>query len=319
MLKNKINSFNSFLKLFLIAIISFSMILSLSSCGESSKDNAKGSKDNPVKIGVVGASDSHWIEFKKVAQDNGIYVDLKDFAEYTEPNPALAEGQLDMNEFQHILFLAKYNSDNNNDLTPIGATAVFPISLYGALDKGIKSVDDLKKTDSVAIPNDGTNQSRAILLLVSAGLVKLYPSSPAIVTPAQIDTDNSIVNVLPVSASETPATLNDPTVKAAIVNNDFVSNLGELNASNKLFTESAQAESAKPYINVFVTRSEDKDNEVYNKLAKLFLTDKNVREANISDAGGENNIEFLDDFSSDELLEILKQQSDIYKSSNNDN
>src|SRR5690554_831320 len=90
----------------------------------------KGSASDPVKIGVVGASDPYWAEYKAAAAAEGISVDLIDFASYELPNPALTEGELDLNQFQHVVYLAQYNEASGEDLTPIGATAIYPLALY---------------------------------------------------------------------------------------------------------------------------------------------------------------------------------------------
>ena len=88
-------------------------------------DNApKGSETNPVVIGVVGATDPQWVEFTKQAKAQGIYVDIKDFQDYTSENPALDAGDLDMNEFQHLLYLANYNVQNKKNLQPLGGVAI---------------------------------------------------------------------------------------------------------------------------------------------------------------------------------------------------
>ena len=79
-------------------------------------DSPKGSKNNPVVIGVVGATDPQWMEFTKQAEQQGVYVQIKDFQDYTSENPALAQGDLDMNEFQHLLYLANYNVQNKQNL-----------------------------------------------------------------------------------------------------------------------------------------------------------------------------------------------------------
>lgn len=286
-MRNKIKS----LCLFVVLVISLlSLTVSLSSCGNNTNAE-KGSESNPVKIGVVGASDPQWEAFKEAAKKEGIFVDILNFSEYSEPNPALDQKQLDMNEFQHILFLAEYNKKANSNLTPIAATAVYPIGIYGDASKDVKSIKDLNKGDKVAIPNDGTNQSRAIFTLESNGLINFkegVKNSKTIVTPADIDDANSEVTVQPVLAAETSRSLTDPQIKAAVVNNDFVKYLSDDNQNNVLAREKSDSEGAKPYINIFATRNEDKDNQTYLKLAQIFNTDPQTQAALIESAGGEN-------------------------------
>ncbi|MBJ7288723.1 MAG: methionine ABC transporter substrate-binding protein, partial [Williamsia sp.] len=96
---------------------------SAAACGSDSDSGT-------VKIGVADAAESYWNVFTKKAADEGITVDLVNFTDYNQPNPALAEGELQLNEFQHMLYLATYNQKNKQSLVPIGATAVYPLPLY---------------------------------------------------------------------------------------------------------------------------------------------------------------------------------------------
>ena len=109
---------------------------------------------------------------------------IVDFQDYTSENPALDSGELDLNEFQHLLYLANYNVSNKKDLQPIGGTAIYPLGVYSTKVKDIK---DLKQGDTVTIPNDETNQARAIGVLKAAGLVTLKGDWTAFSTPAYID------------------------------------------------------------------------------------------------------------------------------------
>lgn len=293
-----------FISLCLSVVLLVGSAVSLSACGKVS--GVEGSESNPVKIGVVGASDPQWNIFKQAAAKEGIFVNIMDFAEYSEPNPALSQSQLDMNEFQHLLFLANYNKSSNSDLVPIKATAVFPIGLYGDSTKGIKKLNDIKEGDKIAIPNDGTNQSRALFLLKNAQLIKLTDDTKKIVTPLDIDTNNSKVTVMPVAASEVSRNLTDPTIKAGVINNDFVKYLSDDNKDNILTFEKADSEGAKPYINAFVVRSEDKNNELYLKLADIYNTDKNVQNALIEASGGSKFIDTsVQSLPQNELSQIL--------------
>ena len=90
-------------KKILAAAATLPLIAALAGCAGSSSDAEKGTADNPVKLGVVGASDPYWEIYKKAAADEGISVDIVDFTEYPQPNPALTEGEIDLNQFQHIV------------------------------------------------------------------------------------------------------------------------------------------------------------------------------------------------------------------------
>lgn len=264
---------NIIIALVVLVLVAVGVIVAVrhnsSNASTSAAAAAKGTKDNPVKIGVVGATDPQWVEFKQEAEAQGIYVDIVDFQDYTSENPALDAGDLDLNEFQHLLYLANYNVSNNKDLQPIGGTAIFPLGLYS---KQVSSVSDIKAGDTIAIPNDETNQARAIGVLESAGLVTLKSEWTAFTTPDDIDTDKSVVKVTALKAEQVANSLGDPTVTAGVINNDYVSDAG-LDPNDAIYHDDASSENAHPYINVFVSRKEDVNNETYLKLVKIFQSD----------------------------------------------
>ncbi|MCK6210574.1 methionine ABC transporter substrate-binding protein [Georgenia sp. EYE_87] len=277
---------------------SAALALTLAACGGSDADSAeKGTEDNPVRIGVVGASDPQWPIFEDLAEEEGIAVEIVDFTEYTQPNPALTDGDLDLNQFQHILYLAQYNEADGQDLTPIGATAVYPLALYSLKHD---AVEDIPEGGEIAIPNDVTNQARALFVLEEAGLVTLADDAGVVPDPTDVVAEESKVTVTPVDANQTVVSLDS--VDASIVNNDFIDDAG-LNPEDALFADSAESEGARPYINVWVSRAEDADNETYQQLVEIHKS-PGVTEALQESAGGTAS---LADQSAEELQEILAE------------
>jgi len=229
----------------------------LTACG-GDDDSSK------VKIGVADASEEYWNVFKQKASAQGIDVELVNFTDYNQPNPALAEGELDLNEFQHLLYLATYNAKNKQNLVPIGATAVYPLPLYSTKHK---SVSEIPQGGQVAIPNDPTNQARGLLVLEQAGLITLTKPGNAFSTLADIDQGKSKVKVIAVDAGQTAANLDS--VDAAIVNNNYATS-AKLTKDQIIASDDPNSAGAKPYINAFVARNDDKDNPTYAKLVKIY-------------------------------------------------
>ncbi|WP_084021419.1 MetQ/NlpA family ABC transporter substrate-binding protein [Cryobacterium arcticum] len=241
---------------------------------------AGGSDDETVKIGVVGASDPYWADYTEAAAAEGITVEIVDFAEYNQPNPALTNGDIDLNQFQHLAFLADYNVSAGEDLTPIGATAIYPLGLYSSK---VTDVTDIKKGDTVAVPNDSSNLGRALLLLQSADLITLKDGGTIFSTLDDVDTDASKVTVTALEPSLTATSL--PDVAAAVVNNDFVEKAG-LSFDDALVKDDPSDDTALPYVNVFAARAEDKDNETYTKLVELYQNTKAVTDGVLEVSGG---------------------------------
>jgi D-methionine transport system substrate-binding protein len=227
-------------------------------------------------------------------------VDLQD---YTQANPALSQGELDVNQFQHLQFLAGYNVDAGDDLQPIGATAVYPLGLYSSKHTSLEEIPD---GGQVAVPNDPTNLARALLVLQEAGLVELEGGGSSISTEADV-LPSSKVTVTPVDAAQTPIQLQS--VDASIINNDFLEDAG-LSADDVLFQDDPDSDAAKPYINVWVARAEDKDDETLLKLAELSHTPE-VVEAEQKASGG---TAVIKENSPAELQEILAGIEDDIRS-----
>lgn len=269
-------------KKLLAALAALPLIATLAACSGSSAEASaeKGSADNPVKIGVVGASDPYWQTYVDAAADEGISVEIVDFGEYTQPNPALSEGDIDMNQFQHVIYLAQYNEASGDDLTPIGATAIYPLGLYSTQ---YDSVEDIPDGAEVAVPNDESNQARGLLVLQSAGLITLKDGGSVFSTVSDVVESKSRVTVTALEASLTPTSL--PDVAAAIINNDFIEDAG-LKASDAIAQDDPADPNAVPYINIFVTRAADKDNKVYNKLVDIYHSSQDVLDGVQETAGG---------------------------------
>ncbi|WP_265445694.1 MetQ/NlpA family ABC transporter substrate-binding protein [Flexivirga meconopsidis] len=247
--------------------------------GRGTAPSGSGESLRTVTIGVTDADQDYWTTFKQLARDKGIRIKTVNFQDYTQANPALAQGQLDLNLFQHLVFLANYNVSSHQSLTPIGSTYVVPLSLYSSKYQKLQQIPAGGK---VAIPNDPTNQARALLVLQSAGLVKLKNGGNVLSTPADIDKSASKVSVTPVDAAQTVTSLSS--VDGAVVNNNFALD-GKLDPSKALFSDDPKSAQSEPYINVIVARAQDKDNPTYAEVVKLYQ-DPRVRKQVIAESKG---------------------------------
>lgn len=234
----------------------------------------------PVRIGVVGAGDPYWELYTEAAAEEGIEVEIVDFTSYDQPNPAVSAGELDLNQFQHIIYLATYNVAAGEDLQPIGATAIYPLGLYSTK---YDDVADIPAGETIAVPNDESNQARALLVLQSAGLIELEDGGSIFSTVADIDADASTVKVEAVDADFTASSL--PDFAGAIVNNDFVTKSG-LTADELLAQDDPADPAAFPYINIFAAKAEDADNPTYLKLVEIFQETQSVQDGVLETSGG---------------------------------
>ena len=263
----------------------------------------KGSASDPVKIGVVGASDPYWADYVEAAAAQGISVEVVDFGSYELPNPALTEGEIDLNQFQHIVYLAQYNEASGEDLTPIGATAIYPLALYSTQ---YDSVEDIPAGSTVAVPNDASNLARSLLVLQSAGLIELKDGGSIFATLDDIDADKSKVTVTALEAALAPTSL--PDVAAAIINNDFVADAG-LTFADAIATDDPADPNALPYVNIFAAPAAEADNALFRKLVQIYQTTKVVQDGVLEVSGG--TAVLLETPVRDLVASLEKVQSDI--------
>jgi D-methionine transport system substrate-binding protein len=272
--------------------------LTLTGCGAAESEGiAAGTAEDPIRIGVVSAGEDYWETFTQAAAEEGITVEIVNFSDYQLPNQGLTDGDLDLNQFQHLQFLAGYNVASGQDLTPVGATAVYPLALYSTKHGSVEEIPD---GGEVAIPNDETNQARALLVLQEAGLLTLRDGGNSFSTPADVVAEESKVTVTPVDAAQTALALQD--VDASIINNDFVGDAG-LTTDDALFSDDPDSEAAQPYINVWVARAGDAEDEKVAQLVDIFHTPE-VEEGVLEASGGTGVIK---DNEPAELQEILDE------------
>ena len=239
----------------LLAIVPLS--LGLAACG--------GDDEETVTIGVVSPDPANQ-KLKEEAEKQGINVEFEEFSDYNQPNPALSQGQTDLNWFQHIAYLADYNVNSDDDLQIVGPTVIYPLGLYSEQHD---SVDQIPEGGEIAVPNDAVNETRSILVLQSAGLVQLKEDK-AQPTLDDVDTDASKVRLTPVDAAQTVVSMSS--VDGSVINNDFIAD-ADLNPEDALFEDDASQEAALPYVNLFASRAGDEDNETYQKIVDIYHSD----------------------------------------------
>ena len=275
------------------AVAAATLTLGLGACS-SSADKTAGEKSGPIVIGTTDANLEEWGVFEEVAKKAGVDIKVQNFSDYNTPNQALDQGELDANKFQHLKFLAEYNAGNGTDLVPLAATEIYPLAIYWKDHTDLAGIEGKE----IVIPNDSTNQGRAIGLLVQEGLVTLKENSPLTPTPLDIDEEKSKVKVTPVDAAQTPAAYGEG--KPAVINNSFLERAG-IDPQSAVAQDDPDSTEAEPYINVWAVRADDADNETLHELAKLWK-DQKVTDAVLKSSG---DTAVAVDRSQEELQEIL--------------
>lgn len=248
----------------ILSIIALTSLI-LSGC---SSGNAKGTKDEVVTLGVVGANNEVWESVQERLKQEKIDLQLVEFSDYTQPNAALAEKEIDLNSFQHQIFLDNYNQEHQTELVSIGNTVSAPLGIYSSK---IKAVKELNEGAEIAIPNDTTNGGRALLLLQSAGLIKVNPEKKQTPTVSDITENNLKLQITELDASQTARALQD--LDASVINSGMAVDAGFIPTKDAIFLEPVN-ETSKPYVNIIVARKEDATNKTYNKIVDAYQQEK---------------------------------------------
>lgn len=229
---------------------------------------ASAASKKTVTVGVVGDSDRQLWEYvvKDAKKKYGITIKLKEFTDYVQPNKAVADGSLDLNSFQTLNYFKTQNPEYKNKLATIGKTYITPIKLYS---KTLTSLKDIKKGATIAIPNDASNEKRALDLLVSAKLIK-YDTSKKTPTANDITKNKKNLKIKEVESAQAAAALKS--VDAAVVNTNYALD-AKLTDKETLFTEPVNKKAAG-YINYIVALKKDKNKKIYKQVVKAYQTDK---------------------------------------------
>ncbi|WP_194813923.1 MetQ/NlpA family ABC transporter substrate-binding protein [Nocardia sp. XZ_19_385] len=217
-----------------------------------------------VRVGVNDLAQPHWEVFKRKAADQGITVEFVNFTDYNQPNPALAQQRIDINKFQHVRYLANYNVRNNDTLVPIGASEIFPLTLYSRKHKSVK---DIPQGGQITLSNNPANQVRPLLGLAAAGLIVLKGGPSWDSKIEDVDTAASKVSLKAIDPTLTAPSLES--VDAAFVDDTFARPAG-LTQQEVIYTDDPERPELKQYINIFAVRAADKDNPRLLAVAKLY-------------------------------------------------
>lgn len=255
-------------------ILAWVLALSLLLCGAAFAEEAE---EVHVKVGVVGENNEQWEQvIVPTLAEEGIIIELVKFSDYIIPNQALAQGEIDMNAFQHYDFMNNWNEENSAayGVTLVGLcdTLIAPLCIYS--DK-ITSLDELKEGDQIAIMNDVVNEARALRMLAGTGLITLSEDSTELATVADIAENPLGLEFVEMEAALTPTAMKDPAIAIAFLNGTHAKDAGLTNDQALLVEEfDFDDESMHGIVNNIAVRADDIDNPVYQRIAEVYQSDE---------------------------------------------
>jgi D-methionine transport system substrate-binding protein len=252
------------LKALSIVIVGAALVTSLGAYAAGSGDGS----DKVIKVGTISGPDAQiWSVVQKVAKRDGLNVKVIEFNDYVQPNAALDAGDLDANSFQHQPYLDSQIKQRGYRIVNVGLTYISPLGIYA---KKLKSLKDLPQGAKVAVPNDPSNENRALLLLQAQGVIKLKAGAGVNgnnATPLDVADNPKKVKLLELDAAQLPRSLAD--VDAAAINTNFALAAGLQPTKDAIALEDVHG----PYANLIAVRTQDKDKPWVKKLVAAYQSE----------------------------------------------
>ena len=249
-------------KILAIALVALLTIVSVFAQASSE------TQSSTTKIVVGATPEPHAALLSLVVDDlaaQGITLEVKEFTDYVTPNDAVEYGEIDANYFQHIPYLESFNTEHGYHLVNAGGIHVEPIALYSSK---YSSLSDIPNGAVIAIPNDPTNEGRALLLLQSAGLIKLKDNAGLEAIPLDIVENPKNLKFSEIEAATLPRILSD--VDAAVINGNYAIPAGLVATRDGLFVEGADS----PYVNVIAVKAGNENNPAVKALVEALKSDE---------------------------------------------
>lgn len=242
----------------------------LAGCGStSSTDSNKSANDNTITVAASPSPHAEILEVaKEVLAEQGINLDIKVFNDYVIPNTATESGEVDANYFQHTPYLDDFNKENGTHLVPVASIHYEPFGIYAGKTNSLDALADGAK---VSVPNDTTNEARALLLLEAQGLIKLKDGVGLSATKLDIVENPKNLDIEEIEAAQLPRTLSD--VDIAVINGNYAIDAG-LSVSDALAVEAQDSKAAKTYANILVVKDGNQENDDIKALVSALESDK---------------------------------------------
>ncbi|MEU6604752.1 MetQ/NlpA family ABC transporter substrate-binding protein [Streptomyces shenzhenensis] len=236
--------------------------LALTACGSGSGSAAGGDGDTLV-VGATAVPAGEVLTYIQdhLAADAGLKLEIKEFTDYVLPNTALQEGSLDANLYQNQPYLDDFNASKGTDLVPVVRAYLPPMGVYS------KKTDDVTKLAdgaTVAVPNDTTNEGRALKLLAAKGVITLKDGAGTDASPRDVTANPKHLRFKELEAAQLPRSLDD--VAAAVINNNYAQDAGLSPTRDAILLESVRD---NPYANILAVKRGNEDDPQVRKLAKL--------------------------------------------------
>ncbi len=267
--------FRNALKFGFAAVLALGIAGAVAGCSSSSDEEADSTASEEDTTIVVGATASPHAEIleqvKDVLAEQGYTLEIVEFSDYGSPNTSLDEGENDANYFQHVPYLENFNEERGTSLVSAGGIHFEPLGVYPGK---CASFDELEEGATIAVPNDATNEGRALLLLQAEGLITLADGVGMTATVNDIVDNPLNLQFYEAEAAAVPSAIAD--VDLAVINGNYALSAG-IDTTTAIASEATDSEAAESYVNVIAVRSGDETSAKIQALVAALQSDE-VRE-----------------------------------------
>lgn len=257
-------------KILALALAGVLVVGALTGCG-SSKSESSDKKTDDKKITVAASATPHaeiLEEAKTLLKDKGYKLEVKVFDDYVQPNNVVESGEFDANYFQHVPYLEQFNEEKGTHLVVAGKIHYEPFGIYPGTKKDLK---DIAKGDKIAVPNDTTNEARALLLLQDNGIIKLKEGAGIKATVNDIEENPNNIEIVELEAAQVPRVVNE--VAYVVLNGNYALEANYTVKKDALAYEKSDSEAAKTYVNVIAVKEGNENSKKIKALVDVLKSD----------------------------------------------
>lgn len=257
-------------KLFAAALVGALSVSMLAGCGSSKGDSKKDSAENKtIKVAASATPHAEILEYAKTAlKEKGYDLEVTIFDDYVKPNEVVESGEFDANYFQHEPYLNSFNEEKGTHLVIAGKIHYEPFGIYPGTKK---SIDDIADGDTIAVPNDTTNEARALLLLQDNGIIKLKDGAGINATVNDIEENPHNIEIVELEAAQVARVVDETSF--VVLNGNYALQAGFSVSKDALAYEKSDSEAAKTYVNVIAVKEGNENNEAIKALVDVLKSD----------------------------------------------
>ncbi|WP_455951120.1 MetQ/NlpA family ABC transporter substrate-binding protein [Eubacterium sp.] len=247
-------------------------VASLTACGSSDKkdDSKKAESKGTIKVAASATPHAEILEeAKKILKDKGWDLQVQVFDDYVQPNNVVESGDFDANYFQHIPYLEQFNKEKGTHLVNAGGIHYEPFGIYPGTKK---KLDELAEGDTIAVPNDTTNEARALLLLEANGIIKLKDGAGLTATVKDIAENPKNVKIQELEAAQVPRVKDE--VAFVVLNGNYALQAGFSVSKDSIAYEKSDSEAAKTYVNVIAVKKGNENKPGIKALVEVLKSDE---------------------------------------------